>query len=222
MKEPLTYKQQELLGAIRSYFKSHEQSPTLKEMGDLVGGKSLRTVAQYLDILERKGYIFRRKHAKRNIELVEEKPQGINSSFVSVPVAASVGCDDLSVFVNENHDEFLEVDQKLVEGKEPVVAVRAVGNSMNDADIENGDYVLVQVTDVAESGDRVVAIVGDMVTVKRLEKKDGFMILRPESKDPSYKPIILNDDFKIAGKVICTVPGDSMDITRVEPLVKNY
>ena len=86
---------------------------------------------------------------------------------------------------------------------------------MNDADIHDGDYILIQVTEHAENGDRVAAIVGDMVTVKKYEKNNGVTILRPESKDLKYKPIILSEDFKIAGKVLCTIPGDSMDITEV-------
>ncbi len=111
------------------------------------------------------------------------------------------------------------MDRKLVEGKGDVVAVRAVGNSMSDADIHDGDYILIELTNYAESGDRVAAIIGDMVTVKKLDKRNGMVILRPESKDPKYKPIFMSEDFKIAGKVICAIPGDnSMDITEVVPI----
>jgi SOS-response transcriptional repressor LexA len=135
-----------------------------------------------------------------------------------IPIVASVGCDDLSTYANETApDEFLEVDNKLIEGKRPVVAVRAVGDSMTDADIHSGDYVLVQLTSEAVSGDQVVAVVGDTVTVKKLERRKDVTVLWPESQDPKYKPIILREDFKIAGKVICSIPSQSMDITRVVP-----
>jgi len=64
----------------------------------------------------------------------------------------------------------------------------------------------------------VAAIVNDMVTVKRLEKRDGMTILWPESKDPKFKPIILKEDFKIAGKVLCVIPAPQMEVTEVVPL----
>jgi repressor LexA len=98
------------------------------------------------------------------------------------------------------------------------VAVRAVGDSMVDAGIHSGDYVLIRFTDRAENGDRVAAIVGDMVTVKRYEKKDGVVVLYPESKDPKYKPIVMHEDFKIAGKVLCVVPASGAEMTEVVPL----
>ena len=66
---------------------------------------------------------------------------------------------------------------------------------------------MVQFTDKVKSGDRVAAIIGDMVTVKRLERRNGVTILYPESKDPKYKPIVLRDNFKIAGRVLCIIPA---------------
>jgi len=93
-----------------------------------------------------------------------------------------------------------------------------VGDSMLDAGIHSGDYVLIRFTDHAENGDRVAAIVGDMVTVKRLERREGVTILYPENKDPKYKPIILREDFKIAGKVLCVIPNPGAVLTEVVPL----
>ena len=79
-------------------------------------------------ILEHKGYIVRRKNAWRNIEL--RNADGAWGT-VSIPVVANVGCDDLSVFAQEQHDEFIEVDKKIVEESGEIVAVRAVGDSMH-------------------------------------------------------------------------------------------
>jgi SOS-response transcriptional repressor LexA len=78
--------------------------------------------------------------------------------------------------------------------------------------------VLIRFTDHAQNGDRVAAIVGDMVTVKRYEKKDGVVVLYPESKDPKYKPIVMREDFKIAGKVLCVIPNPGAELTEVVPL----
>jgi SOS-response transcriptional repressor LexA len=142
--------------------------------------------------------------------------------MVRVPVVANVGCDDLSVFASEQHDEFVEVDKKLVDNSGEIVAVRAVGDSMADAGIRRGEYILVQFTDTVKNGDRVAAIVGDMVVVKRFEKNDGVIVLWPESKDPKYKPIILTEDFKITGKVLCVIPRPQTEVTEVVPLSDWY
>jgi repressor LexA len=193
----------------------HSCSPTLQELRSFCNVSSINTIVGHLNVIERKGYILRRKNSKRNIEIRENTSPSSNNWTVVIPVKASVGCDDLSIFTDEKHDEMIHVDSSLVGGKGDVVAVRAVGNSMNDADIHDGDYVLIETTSNIETGDRVAVIIGDMVTVKKLDKQNGFMILRPESTDPKYKPIVVSENFKIAGKVFCTIPGQSRDITEV-------
>jgi len=217
----LTPKQQAIYGYIRDYIKNNEFSPTLEEIRLFINVASINTVVQHLVALEKKRYIIRRKHAKRNIEIINQNILG-GMSTITIPVVSSVGCDDLNILATEQYDEFLEVDAKLLGNKKDVIAVRAVGDSMNDAGIENGDYILVEKTDIAENGNRVVAIVGDMVTVKKMERKEGITVLWPESKNPKYRPIILQEDFKIAGKVICTVPANSMDVSEVVPIRENY
>ena len=215
---PLTHKQQRVLNNIRLYIEAKGVPPTLEELRKNLGLKSLRTVTQYLESLERKGYIVRRKHAHRNIELRAVDADSHATTLVSVPVVANVGCDDLSVYAQEQSDEFLQVDKHIVEESGEIVAVRAVGDSMLDAGVNSGDYILVQFTDNVKSGDRVAAIVGDMVTVKRLERRQCVTILYPESPDPKYKPIVLHEDFKIAGKVLCIIPASVADLSDVVPV----
>lgn len=217
----LTGKQYRVLEVIRLQFAMAKQSPTVEELRCALGLKSTRTVAQYLDCLEEKGYIVRRKNAHRNIEL--RGSDGVSmprATTVSVPVVANVGCDDLSVFAQEQYDEYLDVDKEIAEdqGDGGVVAVRAVGDSMNDAGIESGDYVLIRFSNNADNGDRVAAIVDDMVTVKLLERTKEATILRPVSKDSKYKPIVLRRDFKIVGKVLCVVPGQTAAMTEIVPI----
>ncbi|MEK7612909.1 MAG: transcriptional repressor LexA [Patescibacteria group bacterium] len=205
MPTPLTFKQKRVLDNIRLYVQARGEPPTLEELRKNLGFRSLRTVAQHLECLERKGYILRRKHAWRNIEL-----RNVDGGWgtVSVPVVANVGCDDLSVYAMGTYtaEEFIEVDKKIVEEAGDIVAVRAVGDSMADAGIGSGDYILVQFTNNVQNGDRVAVVVGDMVTVKRLERQGSMTVLWPESKDPKYKPIILRENFAIAGKVLCVIP----------------
>ena len=204
----LTGKQKRVLDNIQLYINAKGEPPTLDELRQNLGFKSLRTVVQYIETLERKGYVVRRRYSHRNIELRAVDAEGRSAMLVSVPVVANVGCDDLSVFAQEQSDEFLQVDKQIVdEAHGEIVAVRAVGDSMADAGGQSGDYILVQFTDKVKSGDRVAAIIGDMVTVKRLERRNGVTILYPESKDPKYKPIVLRDNFKIAGRVLCIIPA---------------
>jgi repressor LexA len=219
MKEALTGKQEKVLQNIRLYVRAKGEPPTLEELRKNLGHKSLRTVTQYLEVLERKGYIVRRKNERRNIELRDTDSDGMPTQTVSVPVVANVGCDDLSLFAQEERDEFLEVDKDIVDSNEgEIVAVRAVGDSMIDAGIHSGDYVLIRFTNQAQNGDRVAAVVGDMVTVKRFERRDGMVVLWPENKDPKYKPILLKEDFKIAGKVLCVIPNPATEMTEVVPI----
>ena len=215
----LTGKQKRVLDNIELYIKAKGEPPTLDELRQNLGFKSLRTVTQYLESLEKKGFILRRKHLRRSIELRAVDAAGNAAMLVSVPVVANVGCDDLSVFAQEQSDEFLQVDKQIVdEVQGEIVAVRAVGDSMADAGVKSGDYILVQFTDKVKSGDRVAAIIGDMVTVKRLERRSGVTILYPESKDPKYKPIVLRDNFKIAGRVLCIIPAAVAETEDVVPM----
>ncbi len=218
----ITGKQKRVLDNIQLYIRAKGEPPTLDELRQNLGFKSLRTVVQYIEALERKGFIARgAKHSRRNIELRAVDADGTNAILVSVPVVANVGCDDLSVFAQEQTDEFLQVDKQIVEEAQgEIVAVRAVGDSMADAGVQSGDYILVQFTDKVKSGDRVAAIIGDMVTVKRLERRNGVTILYPESKDPKYKPIVLRDNFKIAGRVLCIIPAGVAETGEVVPMVE--
>lgn len=218
MSNTITSKQKRVLDNIELYIKAKGEPPTLEELRKNLGFKSLRTVTQYLEALERKGFIIRRKYSRRNIELRTVDAEGRTATLVSVPVVANVGCDDLSVFAQEQSDEFLQVDKEIVDNAGDIVAVRAVGDSMLDAGVKSGDYILVQFTDKVKSGDRVAAIIGDMVTVKRLERRQGVTILYPENKDPKYKPIVLREDFKIAGKVLCIIPAAVAEFNDVVPL----
>ena len=154
MKPPLTDRQKKAYDALREFYDMHGFSPTLSELRKQLGVSSLNTVVQYLNALENKGYIVRYKHAKRNIKLRDVNHQGVMTKMINVPVVASVGCDNLSVIVDERHDEFIQVDKQLVDEKNgQVVVVRAVGDSMTDAGIHNGDYVLVEVTGNIQEGE---------------------------------------------------------------------
>jgi repressor LexA len=96
------------------------------------------------------------------------------------------------------------VATELLQGikKDNVVCVKAVGDSMVDAGINTGDYVLVEMTEGVHENDLVVAIIDSFAVIKKIEFASNAVILRPVSSDPQYKPIILRRDFQIFGRVI--------------------
>ncbi len=101
----------------------------------------------------------------------------------------------------------ITVSQRLAKPGAHYFLLRATGDSMNQAGIEDGDILLVRQQLVAEDGQRVVALIGDEATVKELEKKRGKIVLRPRSANPKHKPMIMHEDFMIQGVVIDVLPN---------------
>ena len=87
---------------------------------------------------------------------------------------------------------------------------------MVDAGIQNGDYVLVEVTNEVGQNDRVVAIIGDMAVIKRFHRTPNAIVLEPESVAGGYAPIVMREDFRIFGKVISVIQKPYSDIDDVE------
>ena len=168
--------------------------------------KSLRSVTQRIEALEHKGLIRRDPFQHRSIRLVEkaQAPAG----FIEVPVIASAGCDAMDVYAQDEFGEYILVDKSLINVHTNIAAIKAVGDSMQDAGIRNGDYVIVEVTEHAQDGDRVVAVVGNMAVIKRYTRSGDVVVLNPENKDGGYSPIIVSqEDSKIFGKVLSVIPG---------------
>lgn len=205
----LTKKQQKVFNLIESYFNKYGYSPTIIELKELLKVNSLRTVTQYLEILEQKGFIYRKRNQRRGIELANIGTT-IDSDTLLLPVVASAGCDNTSVFADERVDEYITIDKNFIpNGKriKDMVVIKAIGNSMREAGIDNGDYVIVEKIEngQAQENDRVIAIIDDNIVIKRIHLTKDAVILSPESKDKHYKPIIMKKDFYIAGRVIDVV-----------------
>ncbi|MEZ4211113.1 MAG: transcriptional repressor LexA [Candidatus Paceibacterota bacterium] len=199
----LTTKQKETLEFLEASIRKNGFSPLITEIKEHFKLKSLRSVTQRLDALEKKGLIRRDSFKHRGITVVNHDIFSKNQ-FLKIPVIASVGCDAMSVYAQEQFGEYLTVAPSLVGSNKEVVAVKAIGNSMIDAGIYNGDYVLVEKTEFVGNGDRVVAIIGDMAVLKRLQTTQGLAILHPEAK--GYQPIVLDETSRIFGKFIRTIP----------------
>jgi repressor LexA len=208
----LTEKQKRFYDALRELTAKSGASPTVAELVRRLEFSSPRAVTQYLEALERKGLIERRRYEHRGIRLVGAGGiRDVGATTVEVPVIASAGCDNVSVFAERSFGDYICVATELLQGikKDNVVCVKAVGDSMVDAGVHSGDYVLVEVTEAVNENDLVVAIVDSFAVIKKLELANNAVILRPVSSDPQYKPIILNKNFQIFGRVI--------DVIRTQP-----
>lgn len=195
----ITKKQRRVSEYIMEYIKKNGISPTIREIQDAIKAKSVRTVTQYLEALEKKGLILRNENkVNRNIELIKNKI----SSLVDVPVFGSAGCDNLEIFADQNYNEFLKIDKNLIGNKE-AIAVKAQGSSMIEAGIQNGDFVLIEKNERPENGEIVLAVVDGMAVIKKLNYSKNAVILSPEPATGDYKPIIIKEDnLKICGRVL--------------------
>lgn len=225
-KDNLTKKQEKVFRLIGEYFEKQGESPTILELREMLGVKSLRTVTQYLEILERKGFIYRKKNEKRSIRPIGYKAY-FNPETTNVPVYGSAGCDNQSVFAEPIHDEYVSVSKQLIEEKKGNVwAIRAIGRSMTGVGIDDGDIVLVEKTKDVKNNDRVVAIIDDMAVIKRISFAKNSVVLNPDSKEEGHKPIIMNRDFEVVGKVIDVIKApkekDENEIELIPVPEQNY
>ena len=206
--EVLTKRQTEVLSAIRNEIAHTGSSPTLQKLKDILGVKSLRSVTQYLESLERKGLIERGRYKKQGIRLIGDSKNSDQQTLVQIPVFASAGCGSPTVIAQRNFDEFISIDPRLIKRREDTFVIKATGKSMVDAGIDDGDFVLVEktsggISDIKD-GDIVVAIIDGNAVIKRinLKNKNKMVVLSPVTKDSSYKPILVHQNFPIFGKMI--------------------
>ena len=205
--QKLTEKQQKVFKVLQTYFDEHGVTPTILELQTMLGVRSVRTVTQYLEALEKKGLIYRKPNQRRGIELMDIGPT-LDHETIMLPVIASAGCDNASILAEQYIDAYVAIDRKFLRNEDKdaqFVLIKAVGDSMQEAGIDNGDYVLTKVVENntgIKEGDRVVAIIGDAAVIKRISFTPNAIVLNPESKSKVYKPIIMKEDFKIFGKVV--------------------
>lgn len=204
----LTSVQEKTLSFLKNYIAKNGQAPTIAELRSQFKLRSLRSVTQRLEGLERKNLITRDRFRHRSIKVLETRNALSPAGTLQVPVIASAGCDAVDVYAQDEFGEYIMIDKRLVGLHTNIAAIKAVGDSMQDAGIRNGDYVIVEVTAEVENGDRVVAVLGNMAVIKQYQEADGVVFLTPENKDAGYHPIIVSEeDSKIFGKVLSVIPG---------------
>ncbi len=193
----LSARQAQILQYVKEKIKSSGYPPSVREIGQAVGLKSSSTVHAYLLQLEEKGLI-RRDPAKPRAIIPTDGHNGIddNSNTLTLPVVGSVAAGT-PILAVQNIDSYLSVPVDFL-GKGNHFILKVQGDSMIEAGIMDGDYLIVKEQSDASNGEIIVALLEDEATVKRLYKRDGYVELRPENS--AMSPII-TDNVSIAGKV---------------------
>lgn len=206
--DKLTPAQQSLLAAIERLRKSLRMSPTVQEIADELGIRA-PSVHEALSRLEAKGYIRRQPNKARSIEVLRRSlPR--KTHFVAVPIIGEVAAGP-AILAIENRIGLLMVPESDVRGS--CFALKVQGDSMIEANIFEGDYVVVRQQPLAESSDIVVAMIDGEANVKRLFISEDRIELR--SANQRMKPIRVDphSDFRIVGKVlhVCSQEDASVD-----------
>lgn len=197
----LSKRQQDILNFIKNEVKTKGYPPSVREIGEAVGLASSSTVHGHLARLESKGLIRRDPTKPRAIEILEVESDTPAPKYhvVNVPVVGKVTAGQ-PITAIENVEEYFPLPDTLVPAEEQVFMLEVMGDSMIDAGILDGDYVIVKQQPNANNGEIVVAMTEeDEATVKRFFKEKDFFRLQPEN--PTMEPIILKN-VSILGKVI--------------------
>jgi repressor LexA len=176
------------------------RTPTLQAIADHVGFKSRRASSLLIDRLIAKGLLARTPAGSLRV-LSDLSSEGAQDRTVPVPLVGSAPCG-APLLAAENISATFPVSQRIARPGANYFLLRAVGNSMNLAGIEDGNLVLVRQQPVANEGDRVVALIDDEATIKELRRSGDKVLLMPRSTDASHRPIILDRDFLIQGIVL--------------------
>ncbi len=198
----LTARQREIFDYIKKSVVKMGRPPSLREIGEKFGINSTNGVRSALEALERKGFIRRNRYQSRGIEILREAPEHLDDTQLrSVSVVGRVAAG-MPLWAEQNIEGNFYVDRTFVTG-EHIFALRVQGDSMKDAGIFDGDFVLVRRQQAAQKGDIVVAQIEDEATVKRFYPERKRIRLEPQN--PDFGPIIVEKGapgFSIAGKVV--------------------
>ncbi|HYN28488.1 MAG TPA: transcriptional repressor LexA [Dermatophilaceae bacterium] len=216
----LTVRQRRVLEVIRNSVDRRGYPPSLREIGEAVGLTSPSSVAHQLASLERKGYIRRDPHRPRALEVVSPDtpadirgyrggatPDDVHASDDTgsgddrpeasyVPVLGRIAAG-VPIMAEESVEEVFPLPKQIV-GEGSLFLLKVVGDSMVDAAICDGDWVVVRQQPTAENGDIVAALLDDEATVKTLRRRDGHVWLMPHN--PAFEPID-GDAATVLGKV---------------------
>jgi repressor LexA len=207
--EGLTERQRTILDVIRASVSSRGYPPSIREIGDAVGLTSTSSVAHQLRTLERKGYLRRDPNRPRAVDV-----RGADDSVTPTVTTDVAGSDALPeptfvpvlgriaaggpILAEEAVEDVFPLPRELV-GEGSLFLLKVVGDSMVDAAICDGDWVVVRQQNVADNGDIVAAMIDGEATVKTFKRTRGQVWLMPHN--PAFDPIPGNDA-AVLGKVV--------------------
>lgn len=193
--DKLTMKQKRVLDFIKESIRNN-MPPTIREIAEKLGFSSTGTVRDYLEVLQKKGYLKRSENKSRAIELIGPVSKGI-------PILASItaGNPDLAY---EDIQGYLNPDDLFLGrlSQNDVFALKVKGNSMIEAGINDGDIAVIKKQPVARDGDIIAALLENSeATLKIFRQRNKSVYLDPANKD--YQPI--HKEFSVIGKLITIV-----------------
>ncbi|GAA6492231.1 MAG TPA: transcriptional repressor LexA [Candidatus Bariatricus faecipullorum] len=199
-KGKMSAKQEEILEYIKSQILKRGFPPSVREICDAVNLKSTSSVHSHLETLEKNGYIHRDPTKPRAIEILDDSFNLTRREMVQVPVLGRVAAGE-PILAQENIEDYYPIPAEVLPNSQ-IFMLEVKGESMVNAGILDGDYVVVEQRPDASNGDMVVALIEDGATVKTFYKEDGHIRLQPEND--FMEPFIL-PDVEILGKVIAVM-----------------
>ena len=195
----LTKRQQEIFDFIRKYSAKYGYPPTVRDIGKAVGLASSSTVHAHLANLEKIGLLRRDPSKPRAIELLDRAVESVRGIVrgEALPLVGSVAAGQ-PMLAEENVEEYVSVPE-IAGGEDGEYLLRIRGDSMKDAGILEGDFVVVHSQDTAQNGDVVVALLGEEATVKRFFRESDHIRLQPENE--ALEPI-RSKEVKVLGRVV--------------------
>ena len=204
--DSLSDKQREILACINEAITRTGYPPSLREIGDSVGLSSISSVSHQLTQLELRGFIRRDPNLNRAIEILVEldsNPDAVRvreDDIVHVPLVGKIAAG-IPITAEQNVDDMFALPRQMV-GQGNVFMLKVQGDSMIDAAICDGDYVVVREQKTAENGDIVAAMLNDEATVKVFKQRDGKTWLLP--RNSAYEPID-GTYAEVMGKVVAVI-----------------
>ena len=209
-RKSLSDKQLAILETIQRAVSTNGYPPSMREIGDAVGLSSLSSVTHQLNQLELSGYLRRDPNRPRALEvLIEVQPSDATTASdnpapvgdaAMVPLVGRIAAG-IPITAEQQVDEVFPLPRQLV-GKGELFMLKVVGESMIDAAIMDGDWVVVRRQQDAENGEIVAAMLDNEATVKVFRQRDGHTWLLP--RNSAFEPI-MGDHAEVLGKVVAVL-----------------
>jgi repressor LexA len=203
----LTPRRRKIVEVIDDSVRRNGYAPTMREIGEAVGLNSTSSVSYQLSVLEKEGYLSREARRPRTAALrPAPAADAAGAELARVPLVGQVAAG-VPILADQHIEDVFQLPRQLV-GDGELIMLRVVGDSMIDAAITDGDWVVVRRESDIENGDIVAAMVENdssadrEATVKTFKKTDGHVWLIPHN--PAYTPI-LGDSATIVGKVVAVL-----------------